>query len=167
MNREVLWKTLRTAELLEAKLSVKLAQEQNDTSWLANFRNDGWRKELMKTLKEECSDNLIYRIWGGEVTDSNLERLQEVLDQCLEMLEKDEELSPSVKEAKKGTNAVTLGPSPELVDLIQSLAMISMPVALVLAARIKSITRKGLAFNKGIPPEVVDLIDKFKSKLPF
>ncbi len=166
MDQEILNITLRTAELLEGKLSTKLAADQSNAEWLTRFRKDDWRNELLETIKAECPDNPISRILKGDAQDSEIEKLHAIINESIELLDKDEELTPIVKEAKKGAKAVTLGITPEMVELITNLATISMPIALVLAARIKSITPGGLSFFKGIPPEITVLMDKIKPKMP-
>jgi hypothetical protein len=113
---------------------------------------------------ELLEGELSARLAGDLDFQRTLEASQDIA-QVLDGLEADNEFADAVKVARQGADAVVLGEELVVIaNLVQNLALIAMPVALVLAARVKHIG--DVTFFKGVPKHLVDVVNGLKAFVP-
>ena len=157
---------LRICELLESKLASRLATELSDDTLRDELLSDSWRAKLLERIHESIPDSIFSKASSGNATAEEFAGLQDSVTAVLKRLEDDPELQNLVDEAREGASAVELGLSMEEIELIRTLAIVSSPIALVIAARIKSLGRSGVEFYEGVPKEIVDIIRLIQDMMP-
>lgn len=162
---ESLTRQLHAWELLEVELTARLADDPDSQQLLQALSGDETRKQLLEQLAKADPNNSYLRAYREPLDMIRYEQMTQELERALERLEADPDLAKEVKVARQGAEAVTLGPELAVVaDLVQNLALIAMPVAVILAARVKRVG--DVEFYEGIPQHLTDVVKGLKGFLP-
>jgi hypothetical protein len=160
-----LTRQLHTWELLEGELTARLADDPGAQQLLEAVSSDAARREMLTALAKADPDNPYLRSFSEPVDAAASAAISQELERILNDLEADDQLGEAVRVARQGADAVVLGEELVVVaNLLQNIALIAMPVALVLAARIKRIG--DVEFYEGVPKHLVDVVKGLKGLVP-